>query len=898
MRLNKWADTPVFYQYWGKARPTDSSPATHHLLPYHSLDVAAVGQVFLERHLALCTLLATRLGLNEATFTRWQTFFLALHDLGKFSHRFQGMLQKQPDAPRYTERHDSLGWLLWAEKLGDEIIAHPGFGATPNRAKRRIFELWAQTVTGHHGQPPKNFWGDKYIPALKGQFSPQDEEAARQFAAECAALLLPAAAPSLPDLKVLENALKPLSWWLAGIAVLSDWLGSNQDFFPYHTESMPLPQYWEECALPQAEKILQASGVIPLASKKHSLSELFNYLQPPTPLQNQAAEIALADGLFILEDVTGSGKTEAALMLAHRLIGAGLADGVYMALPTMATSNAMFGRIEEKSLHQAFFAGEPALLLAHSAGYMRQESPRQQILPEAPAESDYGKHEDSAATQRGTWLYDNRKKALLADFGVGTIDQALLAVLYSRHQALRLLGLSRKVLIVDEVHACDVYMQRLLEGVLEFQAAIGGSVILLSATLPQATRQCLADAYCKGLRQAAPELAENAYPLLTRVSAAATEEIPLDTRPEVARTVEVHLLHEAAEVHAKLMEIHQAGQCACWIRNTVGDALQALQDLQDAGIPAKCLELFHARFALGDRLEIEQRVLQGFGKDSGHADRKGRILVATQVVEQSLDLDFDLLVSDLAPMDLLIQRAGRLRRHSRDALGNRVASEQRGIPVFYVYGPAPVKEPEEQWYKAFFKGAAYVYEHHGQLWLTADVLAKTGAIVMPGQARELIEGVYGEAAQERIPAALQEKSLQNEGKQMSRRAIAGQNLVKLKDGYISPDFNFWDDASTPTRLGDASVTVRLGRMENGELRPWFAAEKFAWELSQVNVRESLIKDEVGGMEAQKENMPDKGRWSKLVVLRQDGGVWRGEAVNGKGEKVNVGYDKAAGLRVI
>jgi CRISPR-associated endonuclease/helicase Cas3 len=894
--------TVSIYSYWGKAQPEKEGQAQYHLLPYHCLDVAAVGQVFLKQHHSLRKLLASGLGLDEDTFLAWQVFFLALHDIGKFSKRFQGMIQKWPDAECYNERHDNLGWLLWCEKLAAEVIAQANLGDLRQRIKHRVLGHWAQTVIGHHGQPPENFWdSNKPVPALKA-YSDEDIAAARQFTADCITLFFPDS-PALPDLKTLETVLQPLSWWLAGIAVLSDWLGSNRDLFPYRAEEIPLFEYWEKHAKPQAEKALQQSGVIPLTSQTRQLHELFEYLKPPTPLQNKAADLAFIDApqLLILEDVTGSGKTEAALMLAHRLIASGRADGVYLGLPTMATSNAMFARVEGKEIHKKFFSGDASLLLAHSAARMKQETPRDKILPDAKPEADYDK-EDSAATQRGTWLFDNRKKCLLADFGIGTIDQALLAVLYSRHQALRLLGLSRKVLIVDEVHACDVYMQRLLEGLLEFQAAIGGSVILLSATLPQATRQSLANAYCKGLRREAPELDKTAYPLLTRVSLDdKADEIPLDTRREVARTVEVRLVHELADIHQQLQATHQAGQCACWIRNTVNDAMQAIADLHAAGVPPECIELFHARFALGDRLNIENRVLANFGKDSTQAQRAGRILVATQVVEQSLDLDFDLLVSDLAPMDLLIQRAGRLRRHVRDAAGNpsdKLDKDERGTPVFYVYGPESVSEPDGDWYKDFFPGAAYVYEHHGQLWLTAEVLRQAGAIVMPKQARDLIEGVYGDQAQDSIPQALQENAGKMEGQEYANKANAMQSLVKLKEGYTHPDFNFWDDTQTMTRLGERSITLRLAKWENGELVPWFAADKFAWELSQVSVRASMISDELATAKAQKEErMYDKGRWCRLVVLHQDGEAWRGEAVGRNGEAVTVIYDAVAGLCV-
>ncbi len=745
-------ETARYFRYWGKAGKGDA--AEHfHLLAYHALDVAAVGEVLLARHRPWREMLSTRLGLPAGTLKAWHRYFLALHDLGKFSYRFQGLrrdlvhrLQGKSTLDRYTQRHDSLGWLLWSEHLSGAVVDAGRLGTEANRSWRRAFDTWIQAVTGHHGQPPKDLVQQRVL--VGDQFLPEDREAARQFVLACADLLMPETpAGPLPDSNAFRQAVTPLSWWLAGIAILCDWLGSGRDPTEYRADPMPLPAYWHEHALPFAEQALEHSGVVPLEPVGRSFSALFAPdIAKPSALQQMAERIPLESGpgLYIVEEVTGSGKTEAALMLAHRLITAGRADGLYIGLPTMATSNAMFKRIVERKTHLKLYTERPALLLSHSASRMQQPAGRRDPLTASYPEADYSKDEESAATQRGAWLSDHRKTALLADLGVGTLDQALLGAIYSRHQALRLLGLARKVLIVDEVHACDDYMQRLLEGLLQFHAAIGGSAILLSATLPAESRRRLAEAYCKGLGRTAPELGGKDYPLLTRVAASGAEEIPLQTRPEVARRVQVRLVQDRTQVHEHLAAAHRDGRCACWIRNTVGDALTAVGELLEAGIPSDAVDLFHARFALGDRLDIEGRVLDRFGLESGPEQRSGRILVATQVVEQSLDLDFDLMVSDLAPIDLLIQRAGRLRRHPRTADGRWTTTKDgRGTPTLYVLSPEPTGEPKTDWYSASFPAAAHVYRDHGRLWLTARLLQDLGGIATPDEARVLIEGVYG-----------------------------------------------------------------------------------------------------------------------------------------------------------
>jgi CRISPR-associated endonuclease/helicase Cas3 len=243
-------------------------------------------------------------------------------------------------------------------------------------------------------------------------------------------------------------------------------------------------------------------------------------LDGPSPVQRWAEEVALPKGpaLTLVEEATGGGKTEAALVLAHRLMADGRAQGLYVALPTMATANAMFERVKE-ACGRLFAEGErPSLVLAHGRAELH-EGFRDLWVPVGSHPSDDPEDErDGSGAAAPAWLADSRKKAFLADLGVGTIDQALLAVLTAKHQSLRLLGLASKVLIVDEAHAYDAYMQEELKRLLEFQAALGGSAIVLSATLPQATRRDLAASFAKGLGRAAPTLEMQCYPLVTLVS--------------------------------------------------------------------------------------------------------------------------------------------------------------------------------------------------------------------------------------------------------------------------------------------------------------------------------------------------------------------------------------------
>jgi len=567
----------------------------------------------------------------------------------------------------------------------------------------------------------------------------------------------------------------------------------------------------------------------------------------PTPLQLWAQNTSLeaSPQLFILEDVTGAGKTEAALTLAHRLLGTQQVEGVYFGLPTMATSNAMYTRIA--GVYRRWFTGEkqPNLVLAHGSRQLNEPFGAS-IIPNQAPDANYGAGEGSASAVCNEWFADSRKKALLADVGVGTIDQVLMALLPFRHQSLRLIGLANKLLIVDEIHACDDYMLTLLTAVLEAHAQQGGSAVLLTATLPLQMRHQLVAAWQRGLMaESNTQPADDSFPLATQVSRKGVEEYPVGTRKSVEREVLVdHLSNEEAAI-ASLVEAAREGLCACWVRNTVDDAIAAIERLAELVPEPEKLLLFHSRFVMSDRQAIEDRALSYFGKESGPGDRAGRILVATQVVEQSLDLDFDVMISDLAPIDLLIQRAGRLHRHCRDRAGNLLdAPDERSAPVLQILAPEFTEAPDLQWIRRFLPGTAAVYSNHGQLWLTLKVLLTQGAIRMPQEARLLIESVFGEDAEAHIPEGLFDSHLAEEGERRGQAAMGSFNKLNLDQGYVpaSAAGGWQEEIDIGTRLSDEpSVTVTLVRLseDRSELLPWVTTGKHPWEMSQLTVRQSL-----------------------------------------------------------
>jgi CRISPR-associated endonuclease/helicase Cas3 len=904
------------YLYWGKAKPSLPGRASWHLLPYHCLDVAAAGIAYLQRASTLREMLSERLNMTTPQLLNWVGFWLALHDLGKFSSTFQGQrkdilqgLQERQSRYHYTVRHDTLGKVYWQDELEKEACGDEWFGPQTHDLMPAV-DHWVRAVTGHHGQPPL----EEEIGTRTHFERPNDHRAIALFVEQMRALFLTDMdwqSPCFVDAIGLEETSRDLSWWIAGLAVLADWVGSNQNHFPYEDQELSLASYWSR-AQSQASAACENIGVLPVHSRdRASFHELFPGLKNPSPLQAWATETPLpcSPQIHLLEDVTGAGKTEAAMMLTHRLMALGIADGFFIGLPTMATANAMYGRLT--SFYAKLFAGQASLVLATGQRQL-VEAFAASVLPSGPLEQDPNQEDDSASARCTAWLADHNKRALLSPAGVGTIDQALMAVLQGKHQSLRLLGLFRKVLIVDEVHACDAYMQGVLERLLQAHAAAGGSAILLSATLPERMKRAFLTAFAEGCGQPSPSVpAEPAYPLITSWAAAKPDEVATNcvgTRSDVVRTVQARYVASSDEVVSAIRQAVSDGLCVCWMRNTVADAMAAHAMFADALGPDRLL-LFHARFTLRDRLDMEGRILTHFGPNSSGAQRRGRLVIATQVAEQSLDADWDWIVSDLAPIDRLIQRAGRLQRHRRDAQGNRLpdASQPDGRtpPCLWVLGPAWDEQPSGNWFKEACPKSSKVYRHHGQLWLTARLLQE-GQLRMPTDARRLIESVYGEDAP--LPEGLQRVADVVEGEEMSEASQAHSNAIKLKMGYVWLGEQWWSDAKAPTRLGEASRNILLCRWAGGLLQPWATHKepRHAWAYSTVRVPDRLIAEavpptdpeELQAWEAAKLGLPDQGKWSVLLPLKPTTQGWIGQTVGKQGSHTIARqwvYDEQFGL---
>lgn len=903
-RNNRISSSCDYLLFWGKAHAFENA-SSWHPAAYHCLDVAACGRVLLEHHQLWRERLGELLHLDEESLLDFVTFLLAVHDVGKFSKPFQ------IKAPQYwPERllkpcekyhgnglphHDTAGWWLWRNKVED------GFSDRFIGIDDYKFDPLLKAVMGHHGTPPEEDLS-KYTDPQIGHAC---IESAIAFASDAAKLCLSAPV----DLTGVDGQnIKSASWALAGLTTLADWTGSNQHWFEYTEPKRSLEQYWQEVALPKAQTAIAKAG---LKTKPSAATVSYgNFFESqvitPSPMQRWAETVPLTDGpgLYLIEDMTGSGKTEAALMLTHRLMAAGKADGLFFALPTQATANAMYDRLQV-AYSKLFEEGAiPSLILAHGGRDLSEKftaSILQGFADNRENDSDGADDSDlNASAQCAAWIADDRRLAFLADVGAGTIDQALLSILPSRHQALRLAGLMRRVLILDEIHAYDAYMQQEINTLLAFHKALGGSTILLSATLPHEMKTQLCKTYdgeAEILHSAPANLQNAPYPLAIVVSDGGTKTTPVEPRNESIREVPVQFLSSPEVGMERVRAAAKEGQAVLYIRNTVKDAIETFDTLSDE---IENISLFHARFAFCDRLHREKNAVETFGKHSKADARRGQVLIATQVVEQSLDIDFDLIVSDLAPIDLLIQRAGRLWRHQRE--------NRPGKCEFLVVSPAPVAEPDEKWLHALLPGTAAVYRDHARLWLTAKALQEAGSIRSPDNLRALIESVYGLEAEDNIPAALMSPFYDFEGQNSADKAIAKINCLKLSTGYTRDGGKWESDERTPTRLGDPTTTFRLARQQSGQLVPWAAGqgnnieEQHLWRLSEVRLSVRLADEELIPAEFTEQAKVARESWGKwqddikLLILRESdiSDFWEGAVFSGEKEK-EVVYSPVKGL---
>jgi len=716
-------------RYWGKADPKYEGEPKWHPLAYHCLDVAAVAKVWLGACPALQGKFLAALDcmpVQVQALHAWILFFVAMHDLGKLDLRFQLKAPEalaaawrkieqgadheipQKEITRFDHGHAGIAWArleypAWLACTDDDLTSWSRW------------KSWLAAVIGHHGDycPPfmEGLSGIEADEALKRH----DRDARQAFVVALEALFLHPAGLSLQDLP--PDCSPPARALLAGFCASCDWLGSNVAEFGYRARDMTLQDYLDErVAYIEASHLLERYGLLAKTQDYAGLTALLKSGESPRGVQTEIDGLSAVPSLTLIEAPTGSGKTEAALAYAWRLLATGVADSIVFALPTQATANAMLKRVEAFAT-QAY--GKANVVLAH--GKRQFNEGFQQLVKRGQHLTAQGKEE--AAVQCAAWLACSRKRVFLGQIGVCTVDQVLLSVLPVRHKFVRGFGLAKSVLIVDEVHAYDAYMHGLLGEVLKNQKACGGSAVLLSATLPVRVRAKLLAAWSSRGPDVAP------YPALWHATGGETEPktvMPAHQPPRREGEVECLRLAGAFPDEALVDRIVTAGESGALVAvvvNLVDDA-QRLARLLRERTQVK-VDVFHARYRFADRQSKEVAVLRHYGRNAPRTN--GRILVATQVVEQSLDLDFDWMLTQICPVDLLFQRLGRLHRHDR---------ERR--PPGFELPRCTVMTVEGDDYGTH----KLIYGNARVLWRTESLLMRNHSLILPDAYRDWIEQVY------------------------------------------------------------------------------------------------------------------------------------------------------------
>jgi len=586
--------------------------------------------------------------------------------------------------------------------------------------------------------------------------------------------------------KLIDSS--PSLWWLAGLTSVADWIGSDERFFP------PERRTGDEDTSSSARNALDTIGFRqPEFVRDLSFHDLFYDVEKPeirwVPNEMQEKTLATVSrpGVYVIEAQMGMGKTEAALWAAYQLLISGKARGIYFALPTQATSNRMHLRMNE-FVRRISLTSNASRLIHGNSWLMDQTVGLSPVATSCDSASD-----DDARTGRD-W-FSSAKRALIAPFGVGTVDQALLGVVAAKHFFVRRFALAGKVVILDEVHSYDLYTGTLIDNLITTLEGLGCTVIVLSATLTG-----------KRLGQITPlqdDFLENTqlpYPLITGHHEGNCLE-PVSVLPPESYTVKVDFITSDNAVEEAIV-LAKNGGAVLWICNTVDAAQKQYRlfiELTRAEFP---IGLLHSRFSFWRREELENEWMERFGK-SGKT-RCGSILVSTQIVEQSVDLDADLLITELAPTDMLLQRLGRLWRHNRENRQIDVArlciiKEARSLEEFRVMSSQEIKKE--------LGGKSRVYDPFILL-RSLEVWQRQKEISIPLQIRTLIESTYEERDNEPESWLKLFNDAYGQAKAYQQKALMSSNIWNIP---------LPDEEGVQTRLNELpTISVVLCRSINKE----------------------------------------------------------------------------------
>lgn len=849
----------LIFDFWGKA---EKGGTRYHPAICHMIDTGVVAQAIVSlQPLSFRQRFTNLFSSDEETALSILAFIASLHDLGKISPGFQAKRDDLCDSLRTRgfsfplspeTRHGRVTLVSLPEILNNDFAC----GLYEADALARI-------LGAHHGI----FDEVDTVKAGNAQWMEARRETAvflaRTFGVKSLASLC---LETVPELLLL-----------AGLVSVADWIASDDEVFGYVDGP---PADFDAYVASRKETAAALLGKLSMGAVVESekpFSAIFDFKEPNSCQQATLDVVSNLKHpmLVVVETPMGSGKTEAAQATYNRLAFRDGLRGMYCALPTQATGNAMFERMKAflSRLHDDHTV---EFHLLHANADMNPKYKELQVR-----NIDAG---DETVVASG-W-FRAKKRGLLAGYGAGTVDQALLSILKVRHFFVRLFGLSGKLIVLDEVHAYDAYMSEEICNLIAWASRCGSSIVLLSATLPAAKRTRIVQAFSPGT--SLPERLK--YPCVLGVD---LEEgalwKPVNIAPD---SIELfpHVAAKADKISIMaetVMALVCEEGCAACIVNTVTEAQELYEKLKER-LPEEELVLFHSRFTLERRLEIEGEILNKYGNGKNATRPRRGVVVATQVLQESLDVCFDAMVSDLAPVDLLLQRAGRLHRHKR-VRPPKLQHRRLHVILPNLMGGTPD-----------FGWSGLVY--------FKNLLARTGSLFFQGEeclpvevslpdgVAPLIEAVYGEADTVEADKARERWLTEQLGEERAQVYWAKEmSLPSVHECFDDPGMlgllhNGKDDEFSPsTRIGRERITLVV--CSTGECLTVTTTEDvrrfYLKSVTTDNVR--LVKH------FKADQLPSE--WSESSLLRYSYPVFLGDGKAEYGEFL-LAYDDTRGLSII
>ena len=848
----------AIFHFWGKAER--SGPGWHPAI-CHMLDTGIMAREILSlQPPAFRQRLTNLFNPDEAKALNILAFVAALHDIGKISPGFQS---KREDLCVHLKERGFI-FLSASESRHGRIVldALTNLLEEKYNCGRYDTDALLRILAAHHGV----FEECRNVEAGNRSWQEAREEAV--------ALLAHIFGVSSLSSLCLESV--PELFLLAGLISVADWIASDEDSFGYLSSAPPDIDIYVQERTGIARKLLERLSMGTTVDTEKPFSDLFDF---GTPNSCQQATLDVLSHLthpmlIVVETPMGSGKTEAAQAAYARLAVRDGLRGMYCALPTQATGNAMFDRMR-KFLTRLHDEKMVELHLLHANAGMHPEYDKLKIK---------SGDEPNDTVIASSW-FTQRKRGLLAAYGTGTIDQALMSILRVRHFFVRLFGLGGKMIILDEVHAYDAYMSEEIYNLIGWASRCGSSIVLLSATLPVNKRKKLVAAFRLDVQLSVGL----SYPCVFGVDLQGEPVYePVVMTPSTLEIVPV-VVEKSAKVRMMadmVMEIVMDEGCVACIVNTVTEA-QELYDLLKGRLPEEELILFHSRFTLERRLEIEEEIVSKYGK-GGKRPRRG-VVVASPVLQESLDVCFDGMLSELAPFDLLLQRAGRLHRHDNTRPPHFQARR------LYVFLPdLNTSKPDFGWSGLiYFPDLLY---RSGMLFMKGEEYCQL-SLEIPGDVSALIEVVYHGENLKGVDGErekwLEKRTEERDGTEYASKFHARTAaIMSVHEKGDDPDYlgglqNGSDDEAMPsTRIGRQRITLIILEQDEDISIPNRAAERrlYMQSISTDNAR--LVKyfaDISGPVE-----------WSESPLLRYCHPVFFVDGVSHEGE-FTLAYDINRGL---